>query len=119
MIAALCCRSWQGELAVVRTGAGLASLAGSVLGVSSTGALFVDLAQSRTVEDHIIDRFGLEKVYGVRYRQDARKTLEQFTAVGQDRKSGVISIQVTDTSPQRAREVAQAYVEELDRLLSE
>ena len=54
-------------------GAGLASLAGSVLGVSSTGALFVDLAQSRTVEDRIIDRFGLQKVYGVRYRQDARK----------------------------------------------
>ena len=99
-------------------GAGLASLAGSVLGVSSTGALFVELAQSRTVEDRIIDRFDLQKVYGVRYRQDARKTLEQFTAIGQDRKSGVISIQVTDTSPQRAREVAQAYVEELDRLLS-
>jgi uncharacterized protein involved in exopolysaccharide biosynthesis len=98
--------------------AGLASLAGNVLGVSSTGALFVELAQSRTVEDRIIDRFGLQKVYGARYRQDARKMLEQLTAIGQDRKSGVISIQVTDTSPQRARDVAQAYVEELDRLLS-
>jgi capsule polysaccharide export protein KpsE/RkpR len=31
----------------------------------------------------------------------------------------VISIQVTDTSPQRARDVAEAYVEELDRLLSQ
>jgi capsule polysaccharide export protein KpsE/RkpR len=100
-------------------GAGLASLAGSVLGVSSTGALFVELAHSRTVEERIIDRFNLQKVYGTRYRQDARKMLEQFTAIGQDRKSGVISIQVTDTSPQRARDLAQAYVQELDRLLSE
>jgi capsule polysaccharide export protein KpsE/RkpR len=99
--------------------AGLASLAGSVLGVSSTGALFVELARSRTVEDRIIDRFDLQKVYGARYRQDARKTLEQLTALSQDRKSGVIVIQVTDTSPPRAREVAQAYVEELDRLLSQ
>jgi capsule polysaccharide export protein KpsE/RkpR len=99
--------------------AGLASLAGSVLGVSSTGALFVELTHSRTVEDRIIDRFDLQKVYGVRYRQDARQMLEQFTAISQDRKSGVILIQVTDTSPQRAREVAQAYVEELDRLLSQ
>lgn len=99
--------------------AGLASLAGSVLGVSSTGALFVDLTHSRTVEDRIIDKFGLQKAYGTSYRQDARKMLEERTAVGQDRKSGVISIQVTDTSPQRAREVAQAYVDELDRLLSE
>ena len=100
-------------------GAGLASLAGSVLGVSSTGALFVELAQSRTVQDRIIDRFNLQKVYGARYLQDARKMLEQRTAIGQDRKSGVISIQVTDTSPQRARDLAQAYVQELDRLLSE
>lgn len=100
-------------------GAGLASLAGSFLGVSSTGALFVELAQSRTVQDRIIDRFKLQKVYGARYLQDARKMLEQRTAIGQDRKSGVISIQVTDTSPQRARDLAQAYVQELDRLLSE
>src|SRR6476660_1313572 len=100
-------------------GAGLASLAGSFLGVSSTGALFVELAQSRTVQDRIIDRFNLQKVYGARYLQDARKMLEQRTAIGQDRKSGVISIQVTDTSPQRARDLAQAYVQELDRLLSE
>jgi capsule polysaccharide export protein KpsE/RkpR len=99
--------------------AGLASLAGSVLGVSSTGALFVELTHSRTVEDRIIDRFDLQKVYGVRYRQDARQMLEQLTAISQDRKSGVILIEVTDTSPQRAREVAQAYVEELDRLLSQ
>ena len=100
-------------------GAGLASLAGSFLGVSSTGALFVELAQSRTVQDRIIDRFNLQKVYGARYLQDARKMLAQRTAIGQDRKSGVISIQVTDTSPQRARDLAQAYVQELDRLLSE
>jgi capsule polysaccharide export protein KpsE/RkpR len=87
--------------------------------VSSTGALFVELTHSRTVEDRIIDRFDLQKVYGARYRQDARQMLEQFTAISQDRKSGVILIQVTDTSPQRARELAQAYVEELDRLLSQ
>src|SRR5438552_10738999 len=39
---------------------GLASLAGSFLGMSSSGALFVELIQSRTVEDHIIDRFNLQ-----------------------------------------------------------
>ena len=98
---------------------GLASMAGSFLGVSSTGALFVELIHSRTVEDHVIDRFDLQKIYGARYKQDARKMLEKRTAVDQDRKSGVISITVTDTSPQRTREMAQAYVEELDRLLSQ
>ena len=98
---------------------GLASLAGSFLGTSSTGALYVELIHSRTVEDHIIDRFDLQKVYWARYKQDARKKLETRTNVEQDRKSGVISITITDASPQRAREMAQAYVEELDRLLSQ
>jgi capsule polysaccharide export protein KpsE/RkpR len=98
---------------------GLATLAGNFLGTNSTGALFVELIHSRTVEDHIIDRFNLQKLYWARYKQDARKTLEKRTAVDQDRKSGVISITVNDTSPQRAREMAQAYVEELDRLLSQ
>ena len=98
---------------------GLASLAGNFLGSPSKGALFVDLARSRTVEDHLVDRFDLEKVYGGRYRQDARKMLEKRTAVDEDRKSGVLVITVTDVSPQRARDLAQAYVEELDRLVSQ
>ena len=98
---------------------GLASLAGSFLGMSSSGALFVELIQSRTVEDHIIDRFNLQKVYRARYKQDARNTLATRTGIEQDRKSGVISITVSDTSPPRAREIAQAYVEELDHLLSQ
>ena len=81
--------------------------------------MFVDLTHSRTVEDHLIDRFDLQKVYGARYKQDARKTLEKYTSVDEDRKSGVLSITVTDVSPQRARDLAQAYVEELDRLTSQ
>jgi len=98
---------------------GLASLAGNFLGSTNKGALFVDLARSRTVEDHLIDRFNLQKIYRVRYRQDARMTLEKRTSVDEDRKSGVLSITVTDVSPQRARDIAQAYVEELDRLVSQ
>ena len=98
---------------------GLASLAGSFLGGGSSGALFVELIHSRAIEDHLIDRFNLQKVYSARYKQDARKTLETRTGVDQERKSGVISISVLDSSPERARQMAQAYVEELDRLLSQ
>jgi capsule polysaccharide export protein KpsE/RkpR len=98
---------------------GLASLAGNVLGSASKGALFVDLAHSRTVQDHLVDRFNLEKVYRARYKQDARKSLEVHTSVEEDRKSGVLSITVVDVSPQRAQGMAQAYVEELDRLTSQ
>lgn len=101
------------------TPSGFAGMAGTLLGVKSTGALFVELLLSRTVQDHIVEKFGLQKTYRAGYEEDARKLLNARTGVGEDRKSGVISVVVTDTSPQRAHDLAQAYVEELDRLLSQ
>ena len=96
----------------------LASLASGFLGMKGTGALFAALLRSRTVEDHIVDRFNLQSVYWVPYKQDARKILEQRTKINEDRKSGIITITVTDLTRNRARDIAQAYVQELNQLLS-
>lgn len=98
---------------------GLAATAGNLLGMKSTGALYVDLLRSRTVEEHIVERFNLQSVYWVRYKQDARKVLDQRTGVSEDRKSGVLTITVMDYSPQRSHDMAQAFVEELNKLLSQ
>jgi capsule polysaccharide export protein KpsE/RkpR len=100
-------------------GMGLSALAGDLLGMKSSGALFIDILRSRTVEDRLIDRFDLRKVYGDRYWQDARKDLAQYTAISEDRKSGVVTITVTDRDPRRSAQLAQAYVEELDRLVAQ
>jgi len=97
----------------------LGGLAEDLLGVKSSGALFVDVLQSRTVQDRLVDRFDLRKVYHVRYWQDARKDLANYTAISEDHKSGVITITVTDHDPHRAAQLAQAYVDELDRLVAE
>jgi capsular polysaccharide biosynthesis protein len=97
----------------------LASMAGNLLGTKSTGALFAGLLQSRTVQDHIVERFQLQKVYWARYKEDARKTLDKRTSIAEDRKSGVITLQLADSSPQRARDMAQAYVEELNNLVAQ
>lgn len=98
---------------------GLAAMAGNMLGMKSTGALFVDLLESRTVQDHMVERFELQKVYRVRYKEDARKILSEGTVISEDRKSGVITLRVTDTSSQRSHDMAQAYLEELNKLVSE
>jgi capsule polysaccharide export protein KpsE/RkpR len=98
---------------------GLGFSAGDLLGLKSSGALFTDVLQSRTVQDRMIDRFDLRKVYGDKYWQDARGDLAQYTAVSEDRKSGVLTITVTDRDPQRAAQMAQTYVEELDRLVTQ
>jgi uncharacterized protein involved in exopolysaccharide biosynthesis len=97
----------------------LAAMAGGLLGTKASGALYVDLFRSRTVQDSVIDKLDLQKVYRSRYKEDARKRLNGHTDVGEDRKSGVISVVVTDKSPQRARDIAQAYVEQLNHLVSQ
>jgi len=96
-------------------GLGMSSLASDLLGMKSSGALFSDILSGRTVEDRLIERFDLRKLYGHRYMEDARKELARFTTISEDRKSGVLTVTVTDRDPHRAAELAQAYVEELDR----
>lgn len=98
-------------------GGALGALAGGMLGMKDTGALFVELLQSGTIEGALVDRFDLQKVYHKRYRQDALKKLAHRTEITQDRKSGVLTIVVTDTDRQRARDMAQAYLDQLDSLL--
>jgi len=100
-----------------RNSSGLGAFAGDLLGFKSSGALFVGILRSRTVQDHLIDRFHLQNVYGVRLQEDASRILEENTAVSEDRKSGIITLTVTDHDPQRAAALARAYVEELDHLV--
>src|SRR5262249_54246987 len=52
---------------------GLGSIAASLLGVRTSGPLFVDLLRSTTIDDDLIDRFHLQQVYGKRYKIDAAK----------------------------------------------
>jgi capsule polysaccharide export protein KpsE/RkpR len=96
---------------------GMTALAGSLFGMKNTGALFVDLLQSGTIRGHVVEQFDLQKVYRKRYRQDAVKKLSRRTEITEDRKSGVITIVVTDTDRRRARDMAQAYVDQLDQLV--
>ena len=41
--------------------------------MKNSGELFIGMLQSRTVQDDIINKFDLRKVYRDRYMEDARK----------------------------------------------
>lgn len=101
------------------SGAGLSGLATDLLGLKSTSDQFVGILKSRTVEDKLINEFDLRNLYWDRRMEDARKDLASRTDISVDRKSQIISITVTDKSPQRAAAMAQAYVEELNHLVAE
>jgi uncharacterized protein involved in exopolysaccharide biosynthesis len=97
----------------------VASLAGGGLGgLKNPNDLQVALMKSRTVEDAMVDRFHLMDLYHVKRRSDARKKLESRVAIDNGAKDGLITISVTDHDPQRAEQMANAYVEEFKRATS-
>lgn len=101
-----------------KAGGALGGLGAELLGLKTTGDLFIGILQSRTIEDALISKFDLRKSYGDKQWEDARKDLAKRTDVSQDRKSEIISISVTDRNPQRAQEMAEEYVTELNLVVT-
>lgn len=90
----------------------IAGLAGRDLGLKSPSDLYVGVAKSRTIQDALIRRFDLKKLYRSQTLVEARKKLSSYTSF-ETGKDTLIRISVEDRDPQRAAEMANAYVEEL------
>ena len=95
----------------------LAGMAGSSLGIKNPSDLYIGMLKSRNVEDNLVKRFGLKALYQSRTGEDAMRALEGNT-VASSGKDGFIRIEFSDKDPGRAAEIANAYVEELDRVTS-
>jgi len=95
--------------------------AAGLLGVKTPGAFYVEVLKSRSLQDRMIDRFDLRHRYtklGQWFPNDyytTRKKLAGFTDVEEDKKSNVITLTLTDYNPDTAAQMANAYVEELNK----
>jgi tyrosine-protein kinase Etk/Wzc len=97
---------------------GMAALAGGSLGLKNPNDMFVAMLKSRTVEDGMVQHFGLMQEYRSSYLSDARKAFERHVVVDGSNKDGLIHISMEDRDPNRAAELANGYVEQF-RGLSE
>jgi capsule polysaccharide export protein KpsE/RkpR len=97
----------------------LGSMAGDLLGLRSSSDLFIGILQSRSVQDQLIGRFELRKVYSAGRMEDTRRALDRHTTLSSDRKSGIITISVEDHSPERAAAMAGEYIGELNRVVTD
>ncbi len=100
-----------------KMGATLGALGGDLLGMNTSADLFAGVLQSSTVQNELIAKFDLRRVYGHRRWVDARKELARQTDISIDRKSGILTIQVTDHDPSRATALAQEYVAQLNSVV--
>jgi tyrosine-protein kinase Etk/Wzc len=94
----------------------LGALASGGLGLKNPNDMYVALLTSRTVEDGMIDRFGLMQEYHAKRMSSARKALEHRTSVVAGSKDGLIRLTIEDGEAKRAAELANGYVEEFRKL---
>ncbi len=84
------------------------------LGVTNPEAdLFLAVLDSRSIREKLIQDFGLQRVYKARTMDDALKTFSQLARAGLTDR-GVVEIVVEDRDPQRAADIANAWVRALD-----
>lgn len=94
---------------------GLSGLAGGILGSNTQADLWLGILKSEPIQDAIIERFKLKELYNKDYIEDARLALEKKVKV-EKTKQDIIKLTVMDKNPESAAEIANAYVEELDRI---
>jgi tyrosine-protein kinase Etk/Wzc len=94
----------------------LGSLSAGGLGMKTPADMYVSFLTSRTVEDAMIQRFGLMSEYHEKRMSDARKEFERRAHAVAGTKDGLIRITVEDGDPKRAAELANGYLDEFRRL---
>lgn len=94
----------------------LGGLAGAASGLKNPSDQFVSLLKSRTIGDALVDRFNLMERYESEYRQDAIKILADSSNINAG-KDNIITVEFDDENPQIAADIANAYVQELEKML--
>lgn len=91
---------------------------GSSMGLNlrNPNDMYVAMLRSDSVTYALVDRFQLVSLYHQKLRSEARARLELLTEISVGKNDGVISISVDDTNAQRAADIANAYIDELDNL---
>lgn len=87
---------------------GLGGLASSLS--KSPTEMYVAFMQSNRVQDAIIAEFDLMQRYQTKTLEDTYKKLSSLVKISSDKKSGMITIEAEDKSPDIAAKMANAYL---------
>ncbi|MCZ2497693.1 lipopolysaccharide biosynthesis protein [Xylophilus sp. Kf1] len=95
---------------------GAGSLPAAAAGLKDPTEQFISFLRSNSVQDSLVKRFDLMSRYDVRFKSDARNALEKNTRI-KSGKDNILTIDFEDTDPKFAAALANAYGEELAKLL--
>lgn len=95
----------------------LGGLAGAAAGIKNPADQYVAFMKSKQLLDALIDEFDLMNRYDAKYRTSARAALMGSSRIASG-KDGIITVEVDGTDPQLAADMANAYVAQLEALMS-
>lgn len=93
----------------------LSGLTGNIIGNQSTASLYVGIMKSRSIADALIKKFNLRDLYDKKYIEDVYAKLDDRSTFKISKKDQIITVSVLDRDPERAANMANAYVEMLDQ----
>lgn len=88
------------------------------LGMKSSNDLYLALLKTRPVADYVIGNNDLLNAYKSKSKSKVRRFLAKNLIVRDDKKSGIISVGFRYSDPQKAAEIANAYVQGLQVLMN-
>lgn len=97
---------------------GIADLVG-IPKTATSGQMMIGVLQGNTVVDAIIDKFNLMEELEQDIRLRAREAVLKNLEADEDTKSGIISVAYLHEDPQRAADIANAFVVELQKKLND
>jgi hypothetical protein len=96
---------------------GLGGLAGAAAGLKNPSDQYLAFMKSNSVQDELIERFKLQDRYETQFKADTRAALTGSTRASSG-KDGLITVEIDDKDPKFAAELANAHVDELQKLLA-
>jgi len=109
----------QGGASVLAGSLGaLAATAGLTAALKTPEELYAGLLRTDLVSDGLIAAHKLQERYGEKTLYDSRRELLRNVRIITDRKSSLITLEVDDEDPAFAARLANAYAEELKKLLT-
>jgi len=94
---------------------GAAGVVASATGIKNPSDMYLGILKSRTISDEVVQRLKLQAVYETNSPERARKALQASTFISAG-KDGMITISVDDHDKVRAAQIANTYVDALEKL---
>ncbi len=104
--------------ALIQSLGSMGGLAGAAIGgIKNPADQYIAFMKTASLQDALIERFKLQERYESKFKVDTRKQLLDNTKLASG-KDGIITLEVDDRDPKFAADLANAYIDELRRLMT-